>query len=54
MKDTTDKAKDITKSNFPGKLKIVNKIKTGEDEIGNEFNKYFVDTGPSSGQNIPN
>ena len=54
MKDTTDKAKDSTKSNFPRKLKIVNKIKTGQDEIGNEFNKYFVDTGPSLGKNIPN
>ena len=54
MKDTTDKAKDSTKSNFPRKLKIANKIKTGQDEIGNEFNKYFVDTGPSLGKNIPN
>ena len=54
MKDTTDKAKDSTKSNFPRKLKIVNKIKSGQDEIGNEFNKYVVDTGPYFGKNIPN
>ena len=34
--------------------KIDNKIKTSEDEITNEFNKYFADTGPSSAKNIPN
>ena len=42
-----------TKSNFPQKLKIGNKIKTGEDEIANEFNKYFADIGPSLAKNIP-
>ena len=51
MKEITVKAQDSKKSNFPGKLKIG---KTGADEIGNEFKKYFVDNGPSLAQNIPN
>ena len=41
------KAKDSKKLNYPRKLKGNNKIKTGDDEIANEFNKYFVDIGPS-------
>ena len=47
MKEIIDKAKDDKKSNFPGKPKIGNKIKTDEDEIVNELNKYFVDIGLS-------
>ena len=43
----------VKKSNFPQKLKIGNKIKTGENEIANEFNKYFADIGPSLAKNIP-
>ena len=39
---------------FPGKRKSGNKIKTGEEEIGNEFNKLFVDIGPSLAKKIPN
>ena len=42
-----------TKPNFPQKLKVGNKIKTGEDEIANKFNKYFADIGPSLAKNIP-
>ena len=45
-------AKHSKKSNFPRKLKTGNKIKTGEDEIANEFNKYFADIGPSLAKNI--
>ena len=44
----------IGKAKFTRKLKIDNKIKTGEDEIANEFNKYFADIGPSLEKNIPN
>ena len=44
--------KHSLKSNFPWKLKIGNKIKTGEDEIANDFNKYFADIGPSLAKNI--
>ena len=47
VKEIIGKAKDNKKSNFPGKPKIGNKIKTGEDEIVNEFNKYFADIGLS-------
>ena len=54
MKEIIGKAKHSKKSNFPRKLKIGNKIKTGEDEIANEFNKYFADIGPSLAKNIPN
>ena len=54
MKEIIGKAKDSKKSNFPGKRKIGYKIKTGEEEIGNEFNKLFVDIGPSLAKNIPN
>ena len=53
MKETIGKAKHSKKSNFPPKLKIGNKIKTGENEIANEFNKYFADIGPSLAKNIP-
>ena len=53
MKEITGKRKDSKTSNFPRKLKIGNKIKTGEDEIANEFNKYFADIGPSLAKNIP-
>ena len=35
------KAKHSKKLNFPWKLKIGNKITIDEDEIANEFNKYF-------------
>ena len=41
------------KSKFPQNLKIGNKIKTGENKIANEFNKYFADIGPSLAKNIP-
>ena len=47
------KAKHNRKSNFPQKLKIGNKIRTGENQIANEFNKYFSDIGPSLAKNIP-
>ena len=53
IKEIIVKAKHSKKSNFPPKLKIGNKIKTGEDEIANEFNKYFADIGPSLAKNIP-
>ena len=53
MKEIIGKAKHSKKSNFPQKLKIGNKIKTGENEIANEFNKYFADIGPSLAKNIP-
>ena len=53
MKEIIGKAKHSKKSNFPQKLKIGNKIKTGENEIANEFNKYFADTGPSLAKHIP-
>ena len=51
MKEIISKAKYSKKSSFPQKLKIGNKIKTGEDEIANEFNKYFADIGPSLAKN---
>ena len=54
MKKIIGKAKDSKKSNFPGKHKIDHKLKTGEDEIENEFNKYFADIGPSLAKNIAN
>ena len=54
MKKIIGKAKDSTKSNFPRKHKIDRKLKTGEDEIANEFNKYFADIGPSLAKNIRN
>ena len=41
MKEIIGKPKHS--KNFPRKLKIGNKIKTGEDELVNEFNKYFAD-----------
>ena len=43
----------VKRSNFPRKLKIGNKIKTGEDEIANEFNKCFADISPSLAKSIP-
>ena len=54
MKEIIGKAKHSNKSKFLWKLKIDNKIRTGEDEIVNEFNKYFVDIGPSLAENISN
>ena len=54
MKETIGKTKYSKKPNFPQKLKIGNKIKTGENEIANGFNKYFADIGPSLAKNIPN
>ena len=53
MKEIISKAKYSKKSSFLQKLKIGNKIKTGEDEIANEFNKYFADIGPSLPNNFP-
>ena len=53
MKEIISKAKYSKKSSFLQKLKIGNKIKTGEDEIANEFNKYFADIGPSLAKRIP-
>ena len=53
MKEISGKAKQSNKLNFSWKRKIDNKIKTGEDEIANEFNKYFADIGPSLAKNIP-
>ena len=53
MKEIISKAKYSKKSSFLQKLKIGNKIKTGEDEIANEFNKYFADIGLSLAKNIP-
>ena len=47
MKEIIGKAKHSKKSNFLQKLKTRNKIKTSENEIANEFNKYFADIGPS-------
>ena len=47
MKEIIGKAKHSKKSNFPQKIKIANKIKTGENEIANEFSKYFADIGSS-------
>ena len=46
VKEITDKAKQSNKSRFPWKTKTDNKIKTDGDEIANQFNKYFGDTGP--------
>ena len=54
MKEIIGQAKHSKKSNFPWKLKIGNKTKTVEDEIANEFNKYFADIGLSLVKNIPN
>ena len=39
MKEIIGKAKHSSKSNFPRKLKIDNKVKTGKDQIANQFNK---------------
>lgn len=46
VKEITNKAKQSSKSSFPWKTKTDNKIKTDADEIANQFNKYFEDTGP--------
>ena len=54
IKEITGKAKHSKKLNIAWKLKIGNKIKTGEDEIANEFNKYYADIGPCLAKNIPN
>ena len=53
MKEITGKAKHSKKSNFPRKLKIGNKIKTGEYKTANEFNKYLADIGLSSAKKYP-
>ena len=56
MKEIIGKGKHFPKkSNFPQKLKIDKKIKTDENEIANEFNKYFADIGPRPplAKNIP-
>ena len=53
MKEIIGKAKHSRKSNFPQKLKIGNKLKAGEDEITNEFNKYFSGNGTSLAENTP-
>lgn len=52
MKEIIGKAIHINKSSFPRKLNIDNKIKTGEDQIVNKFNKYFVNVGSSLAKNI--
>ena len=52
-KEIIGKAKNSTKSIFVWKLNIGSKIKTGDDEIANEFNKYFADIDPSLAKNIP-
>ena len=52
MKEIISKAKHSKKSNFSRKHKNGNKIKTGWDEIANEFNKYFEDIGPFLPKNI--
>ena len=52
VKEIIGKAKHSNKSASPQKHKIDNKIKTGEDETANKFNKYFADIGPSIAKNI--
>ena len=47
IKEIIGQAKHINKSNFPQKLKIDNEIKTDQEEIANQLNKYFADVGPS-------
>ena len=54
MKEVIIKAKHSKKSNFPRKLRIGNKIKTGEDETIKDFNKYFASIDPSLAKNIHN
>ena len=53
MKETIVKAEHSIKSNFPQELKIDSKLKTGEDEIANELDKYFADIGPSLAKDVP-
>ena len=53
MKEIISNAKHSKKSNFPRKLKIGNKIKTGKDEI-DEFKKYFAVIGPPLAKNVTN
>ena len=53
MEEIIGKVKHSKKSKFPLNLKIGNKIKTGENEISNEFNKYFANIGPSLAKNSP-
>lgn len=52
MKEIIGNTIHINKSSFPRKLNIDNKIKTGEDQIVNKFNKYFVNVGSSFAKNI--
>ena len=42
----------VKNQTFPQKLRIVSKIKTGEIETVNEFDKYFADIGPSLAKDI--
>ena len=53
MKEIIGKAKHSQKPNLSQKLKIGNKMNTVENEIANEFNKFFADIGPSLAKNIP-
>ena len=53
MKEIIHKAKHSKKSNFPRNLEIGSKIKTGEDEIANEFNKHFADIVSSLAKDVP-
>ena len=47
MKEIIGKSKHSKKSYLPHKLKIANKIKSGDNEIVNEVNKHVADIGPS-------
>ena len=53
IKEIIVKAEHSIKSNFPQELKIDSKLKTGEDEIANELDKYFADIGPSLAKDVP-
>ena len=53
MKEIIHKGKHSKKSNFPRNLEIGSKIKTGEDEIANEFNKHFADIVSSLAKDVP-
>ena len=41
------------KSSFPQKIFIDKTEIVGETKIGNEFNKFFINTGPKLAQKIP-
>ena len=60
MKEITGKANCGNKSNYPQKLKIDNKIKTGEDGCwcskrvkNREFQEYFTTKSTESKKKIP-